>query len=169
MMDDMRSSFDQQPESGERFGSNFRNESVRLKAQTISSQYKEYLEPLVDNYDFSQQCKITLKNIINVCFDPNAMLARNESIEMRVMMLEIELNLSVVAIDESETQNPGLLTLSGAIIDAFKDFVSPSLGGGVRNKINVTESDDRISYSGLPANPGMPEERRGLFNRGPGR
>jgi len=169
MMSEQAPAFDNQPDSGERFGSNFRNESVRLKAQTISSQYKEYLEPLIDSYDFSQQCKITLKNIINVCFDPNAMLARNESIDMRVMLLEIELNLAVVAMDESDTQNPGLLTITGAIIDAFKDFVSPSLGGGVRNKINVSESDDRISYSGLPASPGMPEERRGLFNRGPGR
>lgn len=163
-------SFENQPDSMSRMDQDFRNESVRLKAKIISSQYKEYLEPLIDSYDFSQQCKITLKNLINVCFDPNAMLARNESIEIRIMLLEIELNLAVVAMDESDTQNPGLLTITGAILDAFKDFISPSLGGRVRDRITIEESEHHASYSGLPANPGMEQERRGLiFNRGPGR
>lgn len=162
--------FDNQPEAGIRMDQDFRNESVRLKAKIISSQYKEYLEPLINSYDFSEQCKITLKNIINVCFDPNAMLARNESIEMRVLLLEMELNLAVVAMDESDVQNPGLLTITGAVTDAFKDFVSPSLGGGVRNRITIEESEHHASYSGLPTQPGMEGERRGgIFNRGPGR
>jgi hypothetical protein len=171
MMQEARPAFDNQPDSSVRMDQDFRNESVRLKAKTISSQYKEYLEPLIENYDFSQQCKITMKNIINVCFDPNAMLARNESIEMRVLLLEVELNLAVVAMDESDTQNPGLLTINGAIIDAFKDFISPSLGGRVRDRISIDESEHHASYSGLPADPGMQQggERRGLFNRGPGR
>ena len=72
MMQESQPAFDNQPESGVRMDQDFRNESVRLKAKIISSQYKEYLEPLVENYDFSQQCKITMKNIINACFDPNA-------------------------------------------------------------------------------------------------
>jgi len=96
------------------------------------------------------------------------MLARNDSIEMRVMQLEIELNLAVVAMDESDIQNPGYLTITGAIIDAFKDFISPSLGGRVRDRITIDESEHHASYSGLPPNQGM-EERRGLFSRGPGR
>jgi hypothetical protein len=170
MMQESQPSFDNQPESGVRMDQDFRNESVRLKAKIISSQYKEYLEPLVENYDFSQQCKITMKNIINACFDPNAMLARNESIEMRVMMLEVELNLAVVAMDESDTQNPGLLTITNTIIDAFKDFISPSLGGRVRDRITIEESEHHAAYTGLPANPGMePQGQRGFFNRGPGR
>jgi hypothetical protein len=169
MMPESQPAFDNQPISGDRISGDFRNEGVRLKAMIISSQYKEYLEPLIENYDFSEQCKITLKNIINVCFDPNAMLARNESIEMRVMLLEVELNLAVVAMDESDTQNPGLLTITGAIVDAFKDFISPSLGGRVRDRITIEESEHHASYSGLPPNPGMEPERRGLFNRGPGR
>lgn len=169
MMQESQPAFDNQPDSGVRMDQDFRNESVRLKAKIISSQYKEYLEPLIESYDFSQQCKITLKNIINVCFDPNAMLARNESIEMRVMLLEVELNLAVVAMDESDTQNPGLLTITGAIIDAFKDFISPSLGGRVRDRITIDESEHHASYSGLPPSQGGEGERRGLFNRGPGR
>jgi hypothetical protein len=171
MMQESQPSFDNQPDSGVRMDQDFRNESVRLKAKIISSQYKEYLEPLLETYDFSQQCKITLKNIINVCFDPNAMLARNESIEMRTMLLEIELNLARVAMDESDTQNPGLLTITEAIINAFKDFISPSLGGRVRDRITIEESEHHASYSGLPPNQGMDQsgERRGLFNRGPGR
>lgn len=168
MMPESQPAFDNQPDSSVRMDQDFRNESVRLKAKIISSQYKDYLEPLIENYDFSQQCKITLKNLINVCFDPNAMLARNDSIEMRVMQLEIELNLAVVAMDESDIQNPGYLTITGAIIDAFKDFISPSLGGRVRDRITIDESEHHASYSGLPPNQGM-EERRGLFSRGPGR
>ena len=170
MMQESSPAFDNQPDSSVRMDQDFRNESVRLKAKIISSQYKEYLEPLIENYDFSQQCKITMKNIINVCFDPNAMLARNESIDMRVMLLEVELNLAVVAMDESDTQNPGLLTITGAIIDAFKDFISPSLGGRVRDRITIEESEHHAAYSGLPPSPGMePQGQRGFFNRGPGR
>lgn len=168
MMRESAPSFDNQPDSGVRMDQDFRNESVRLKAKIISSQYKEYLEPLVESYNFSQQCKITLKNIINVCFDPNAMLARNDSIEMRTMMLEIELNMAVIAMELSDTQNPGLLTITNTIVDAFKDFISPSLGGRVRDRITIDESEHHASYSGLPANPGM-EPQRGFFNRGPGR
>jgi hypothetical protein len=170
MMQESQPSFDNQPESSVRMDQDFRNESVRLKAKIISSQYKEYLEPLIENYDFSQQCKITMKNIINVCFDPNAMLARNESIEMRVLLLEVELNLAVVAMDESDTQNPGLLTITGAITDAFKDFISPSLGGRVRDRITIEESEHHAAYSGLPPTPGQEQGgQRGFFNRGPGR
>jgi hypothetical protein len=170
MNDDPSGAFSDGPESGVRMDQDFRNESVRLKAKIISSQYKEYLEPLIESYDFSQQCKITMKNIINVCFDPNAMLARNDSIEMRIMLLEVELNLAIVAMDESDTQHPGLLTITGAILNAFKDFISPSLGGRVRDRITIEESEHHASYSGLPTNQGMENERRGgLFNRGPGR
>lgn len=171
MMKESQPAFDNSPDSGVRMDQDFRNESVRLKAKIISSQYKEYLEPLVESYDFSQQCKIAMKNIINACFDPNAMLARNDSIEMRVMMLEVELNLVVVAMDESDVQNPGLLTITNTIIDAFKDFISPSLGGRVRDRITIDESEHHASYSGLPPNPGMEQQgqQRGFFNRGPGR
>lgn len=161
--------FDNQPDSGVRMDQDFRNENVRLKAKSISSQYKEYLVQLIENYDFSQQCKITLVNIVNASFDPNAMLARNDSIENRVMLLEIELNLAVVAMDESDTQNPGLLTITSTIVDAFKDFISPSLGGRVRDRLNIEESEHLAKYSGLPANPGTQEPRGGIFNRGPGR
>lgn len=168
MMQEHAPAFDNQPDSMVRMDQDFRNESVRLKAKIISSQYKEYLEPLIENYDFSQQCKITLKNIINVCFDPNAMLARNESIELRQLMLEVELNLARTAMEETDTQNPGLLTITEAIMNAFKDFISPSLGGRVRDRITIDESEHHASYSGLPANPNQ-EQPRGFFNRGPGR
>lgn len=157
--------FQTQPDSPQRMDEAFRNENVRLKAKIISSEYKEYLTPLIKSYDFSEQCKITLVNIVNVCFDPNAMLARNDSIEQRVMNLEIELNLAVVAMNESDTQNPGLLNISTTIVDAFKDFISPSLGGRVRDRITIEESQHHASYSGLPTP--QQDERRGLiFNRG---
>lgn len=168
MMKESQPAFDNQPVSDARMDQDFRNESVRLKAKTISSQYKDYLETLVNSYDFSEQCKITLKNIINASFDTNAMLARNESIEMRVCGLEIELNMGIVAMDESDTQNPGLLTITNTIIDAFRDFVSPSIGGKLRDRITIDESQHHASYSGLPTTPGM-EPQRGFFNRGPGR
>ena len=169
-MPDPSAAFDSVPEAEGRMDQDFRNETVRLKAKIISSQYKEYLEKLIDNYDFSQQCKITLKNIVNVCFDPNAMLARNESVERRVMDLEVELNLAVVAYDESDTQNPGLLTITGGILDAFRDFISPSLGGHVRDRITVESSEHHASYTGLPTQQGIEDDRRGgIFSRGPGR
>lgn len=167
MMQEQPAAFDNQPVSEARMDQDFRNESVRLKAKTISSQYKDYLESLVKNYDFSEQCKITLKNIINASFDTNAMLARNDSVEMRVGGLEIELNMAIVAMDESDTQNPGLLTITNTIIDAFKDFVSPSLGGKLRDRITIEESRHKAEYEGLPSN--QMEQPRGFFNRGPGR
>jgi hypothetical protein len=75
--------------------------------------------------------------------------------------------MAIVAMDESDTQNPGLLTITNTIIDAFKDFVSPSLGGKLRDRITIEESRHRAEYEGLPSN--QMEQPRGFFNRGPGR
>jgi hypothetical protein len=170
MMQESQPAFDNQPDSSVRMDQDFRNEVVRFKAKSVSSEYKGFGEGNVDNYDFTQQYKLTMKNTINANLDPNAMLARNESTEMRSLMLEAELNLNVLAYESSDTQNPGHVTIETTFINVFRDFISPSLGGRVRDRITIEESEHHAAYTGLPQNPGMePQGQRGFFNRGPGR
>jgi hypothetical protein len=159
--------FDDEHDSGRRIDQDFSKEDYRFKAKIISSEYKDRITALIGQYDFSQSCKIQLMNIVNVAFDPNAMLARNESVGPRKIALEIAMNLSIVAMDESDVQNAGLLNIQNAIIDAFGDFVSRSVGGKERDNITKQEisSNSHQSYSGLPSDQGP--ERRGF--RIPGR
>ncbi len=157
--------FDDELDPGRRIDKDFGREDFKLKAKIISSEYKEQLIPLINQYDFSQSAKIQLKNLVEVLFDPNAMLARNDIIETRVIMAEIALNIAVVAMDESDIQNPGMLNIQTAIIDAFRDFVSPSIGGKERDRITKQETVSHQSYSGLPSNDGLggqQGERRGF-------
>lgn len=154
--------FDDEVESGRRIDQDFSKEDYRFRAKIISSEFKEKITSLVNQYDFSQSCKIQLSNIVNVAFDPNAMLARNESLEPRKIELEIAMNLAVVAMDESDVQNPGLLNVMNAISNAFGDFVSRSIGGKERDNITKQEMNSHQSYSGLPSQGPEQEQRRGF-------
>lgn len=153
--------FDEEVEVGRAMDQDFSKEDFRFRAKIISSKYKEEIIALINKYDFSQSCKIQLSNIVNVAFDPNAMLARNDSIEPRKIQLEIAMNLSIVAMDESDVQNPGLLNVMNAISDAFGDFVSRSVGGKEIDNIRKTEVHTHQSYSGIPQGE-RGEERRGF-------
>jgi hypothetical protein len=153
--------FDDEVESGRRIDQDFSREEWRFKAKMVSSEYKERITSLINQYDFTQSCKIQLSNIIHVAFDPNVMLARNPETESRKMRLEIELNIAKVAYAETDVQNPGLINVEQAIIDAFGDFVSPSIGGKERDRITKQESVTHSSYSGLPNSETAP--KRGGF------
>jgi hypothetical protein len=156
--------FEEQVDSGRRIDRDFSEESYKFKGKIISSEFKEKIVDLINQYDFSQSCKISLTNIVNVSFDPNAMLARNDSVIPRMLQLEIELNIAKVAYDESDTQNPGLLNIEQTIIDAFSDFVSRSTGGKERDNITKQETTSHQSYSGIPSQQGENNEqpRRGF-------
>jgi hypothetical protein len=155
--------------SGQRLDQDFSREEFRFKAKNISSEFAPKVINLINVSDLSTSCKIHLIDVVNVSFDPNAMLARNDSIIARKLTLEIALNLSVAAMDESDVQNPALLNISQAIVDAFGDFVSPSIGGKERDRVGKSEfvQTNTQHYTGL--NQPQPE-RRGLnpFNRGGG-
>lgn len=138
---------------GRRIDEDFAAEEWRFKAKMISSEFRDKIGSLIDQYDLTMACKIHLVDICNVCFDPNAMLARNPEVESRKMKLEIALNLAKVAYSESDIQNPGLINVEQAIIDAFGDFVSPSMGGKERERITKQESVTHQSYAGLPGEP----------------
>lgn len=145
-------------DTGRRIDQDFAHEEWRFKAKMISSEFREKIGALVGQYDFTMACKIHLLDICNVAFDPNAMLARNVEVETRKKKLEISMNLAKVAYAESDIQNPGLLNVEQAIIDAFGDFVSPSQGGKERERITKQETVTHSSYSGLPGE-GPPQKR----------
>ena len=153
--------------SGQRLDQDFSREEFRFKAKNISSEFAPKVINLINASDLSTSCRIHLIDIVNVSFDPNAMLARNDSIIARKLTLEIALNLAVAAMDESDVQNPALLNINQAIVDAFGDFVSPSIGGKERDRVGKSEfvNTTHQNYTGL--NQPQPE-RRGLnpFNRG---
>jgi len=147
-------------DSGRRIDQDFAREEWRFKAKMISSEFLGKIMDLINKYDFTQACKIQLSEICTVAFDPNAMLARNVETETRKLQLKIALNLSKVAYAESDIQNAGLLNVEQAIIDAFSDFVSPSIGGKERDRITKQESVTHSSYAGLPNTE--PVQKRGF-------
>jgi hypothetical protein len=149
--------FEPDLDAGRRIDEDFSREEWRFKAKMISSEFREKIISLVNQYDFTQSCKIHLLDICNVAFDPNAMLARNVDIGTRIKKLEISLNLAKVAYSESDIHNPGLLNVEQAIVDAFGDFVSPSIGGKERDRITKQESVQHQSYTGLPNSGEQPK------------
>lgn len=145
--------FKDEPEDvGRRIDQDFTDEEWRFKAKMVSSELRDKLAALINQYDFTMACKIHLLDIINVAFDPNAMLARNAEIETRKNRLKLAMNLAIVAYAESDRQNPGLINVEQSIIDGFADFVSPSIGGKERDRITKQETVTHSSYSGLPGN-----------------
>jgi hypothetical protein len=149
--------FSQEVDAGRRMDYDFSREEYRLKAKIISSEYAQKCVSLVNQYDFSQSCKIVLGEIISVNFDPNAMLARNANVTIRMIDLKISLNLAVTAMDVSDTSNPGLLNVIQAIEVAFGDLVSRSIGGKERDAITKSESVGTTHYTGLAGPQGEPK------------
>jgi hypothetical protein len=139
----------------------FSKEEYRLKAKIISSEYAQKCVDLVNSYDFSQSCKIVLAEIISVNFDPNAVLARNANVMIRLIDLKISLNLAVTAMDVSDTANPGLLNVLQSIETAFGDFVSRSIGGKERDAITKSETVGTTHYTGLSPQQ-EPQQNRGI-------
>jgi hypothetical protein len=141
--------FQENIDSGKRMDYDYSKEDYRFRARIISSEYAQRCIELVNQYDFSQSCKITLGEIISVNFDSNAVLARNLNLTIRMIDLKISLNLAVTAMDISDTANPGLLNVIQAIEVAFSDFSSRSLGGKERDQIGKTETVNQQNYTGL--------------------
>jgi hypothetical protein len=79
--------FSDQVDAGRRMDYDFSKEEYRLKAKIISSEYAQKCVDLVNSYDFSQSCKIVLAEIISVNFDPNAVLARNANVMIRLIWM----------------------------------------------------------------------------------
>lgn len=154
---------DEGPYSGvddsRRMDQDFSKEEWRFKAKNISSEFAPKIINLIESADLSRSCKINLIDIVNVSFDPNAMLARNDSIEVRVLLLKIQLNLAVASFDSSDTQNPTLMNIMEAIETGFADFVSPSLGGEVRKSVGKQSYESTTHYSGIPNQNQQPEQR----------
>jgi hypothetical protein len=151
--------FHDQQDIGRGRDQDYSREEYRFKSGIIESKKAApNLIDLINQYDFSQSCKIVLSEIISVNFDSNAMLARNENTLMRQLKLKIALNLAVVQMDESDTANPGLLNVMQSIEDAFADIVSRSIGGKERDQIAKSESVQTSNYTGLS----QPEQPRGF-------
>lgn len=153
--------FNPELDSGRRMDLDFSKEETRFKAKLISSEYAQKCTDLINQYDLSQSCKILLSEIISVHFDPNAMLAINQNINVRKLELKVALNLSVSGYDASDVANPGLLNVQNAIELAFGDFVSRSFQGKERGTISRTETISHQNYSGLQGST-QQEPKRGF-------
>jgi len=160
MMDEY--AFGETPDGGRRMDQDFSKEEWRFKAKAISSEFAPKIIDLINTADLSKSCKINLIDIVNVSFDPNAMLARNESINQRILLLKIQLNLVVASFDVSDTQNPTLMNIIEAIETGFVDFVSPSLMGKERDRVGKSSYESTTHYSGLPSQDGQQQEQRGF-------
>jgi len=151
--------FQEQQDAGRRVDLDYSREEYKLKARIISSEYAQKCIDLINQFDFSQSCKITLAEIVNVSFDPNAVLSRQDNLTVRKLQLKIALNLAVCAFDASDIANPGLLNVQQAIEDAFGDFISRSFMGKERDAIGRSESISHQNYTGLA---GPQEPKRGF-------
>ena len=149
----------QEIDAGRRMDMDFSREEYRLKAQIISSGYAAKCINLINQYDFSTPCKIVLGDIVNVSFDPNAVLSRTESLVVRNLKLQIALNLAISAMDASDIANPGLLNVINEIEMAFGDFISRSFMGKERDAIGRSETISHQNYTGLA---GPQEPKRGF-------
>lgn len=148
----------QDMDPGRRIDRDFAGEDIRFRAKIISSEYAGKCIELINKFNFSHSCKITLIDLVAANFDPNAMLARNDVPAMRVLRFRIALIIAVTAMSYSDTANPGLLNVLQSFEDAFSDFVSRSIGGKERDAITKIESHTSSHYSGLNPQP----EQRGI-------
>ena len=149
----------QEIDAGRRMDMDFSREEYRLKAQIISSGYAAKCINLINQYDFSTPCKIVLGDIVNVSFDPNAVLSRQDNLTIRKLDLKVALNLAVSAMDASDIANPGLLNVQNEIEMAFGDFISRAYLGEERKRIGQSETISHQNYTGLA---GPQEPKRGF-------
>jgi hypothetical protein len=145
-------------DGGRRIDRDFAGEDIRFRAKIISSEYAGKCIELINKYDLSHSCKITLIDLVAANFDPNAVLARTENVSMRIIKFQVALIIAVTAMDFSDTSNPGLLNITQSMTDAFGDFISRSIGGKERDAITKIETHSSSHYSGLNPQP----EQRGI-------
>jgi len=141
--------------------SDFSKEETRFKAKLVSSDYAMKCINLINQYDFSTPCKIVLADIVNVSFDPNAVLSRQDNLNKRKLELQVAINLAVCSMDASDIANPGLLNVLNEIGMAFGDFISRSFMGKERDQIGRSESISHQNYSGLQGSTSQ-EPKRGF-------
>lgn len=144
-------------DNGRRMDQDFSKEEWRFKAKAISSEFAPKIIDLINTADLSRSCKINLIDVVNVSFDPNAMLATNASTDTRILLLKIQLNLAVASFDSSDTQNPTLMNIIEAIETGFADFVSPSIGGRERERVGKSSYESTTHYT--PINQPQQESR----------
>lgn len=142
-----------------RMDQDFSKEEWRFKAKSISSEFAPKIIDLINSADLSKSCKINLVDVVNVSFDPNAMLAINESTSVRILLLKIQLNLAVASFSESDTANPTLMNIIEAIETGFADFISPSIDGYVRKQVGKSAYEQTTHYTGIPQQYDQGERR----------
>lgn len=117
------------------------------KGRMVESDFKAYVEnelnPNVISTTtlFSLSCKLALLRIVNSFFDKNTPLSNMPNVERPMLLFEMELNKSIIAMHSYDVNNPQLLVAFGTLRDAYYKLVTRAVGG-VENKRQYTSQSD---------------------------
>lgn len=123
------------PEMGRTGSSGYSDAHYKFLTELIESKSaREYYIQILGT-DFSHQCVNAFFKVLTSGFDKNAILARNDNLDIRILDFEIALNLMVLECHESDIQNPAFMTFCENIRQMFKDFISRSKDASERDKL----------------------------------
>ena len=141
-----------------------------LSSLIESKSARELFEDIAQT-DFSHQCILEFGSLLKTAFDKNAMLARNDNLQIRIIDFELMLNFMVIPCHESDISNPKFLTFQENIRQMFKDFVSRSEFGDERARLlkqeyqYTTPTNQPQQQSGQPQTF-QPQQQSGQPQRG---
>ena len=137
-----------------------------LSSLIESESARRFFQQVTDT-DFSHQCILEFHKVLTSGFDKNAILARNDSVDIRILDFDIALNLMIFGCHESDIQNPAFLTFQENIRQTFRDFVSRSQDAEERRRLLKQEYD--VHYPTPPQQPQQsqppqqPQQKRGFL------
>ena len=122
----------------------FETEENILRARMMEADIGPALLAAIEKMAFSRQAKNSLQAVVVAHFDKNAVLANNNSIDLRMLKLDAALNRAKLCMTRPDVMNPNLVTTMHLIKISFGDFVSRSYMGGERKmqgeRKNISEA-----------------------------
>ena len=135
------------------------------KGRLVESDFKLYVErelnPNVVSSTtmFSKGTKLALLRIVNAFFDKNTPLSNIDSLDRCMLNLKLALTLAILAMKESDRNNPQLKVAQNAIENAYYHLITRAKGGEERKLQNKLEQSLETTQKVIHANA---PQRRGL-------
>lgn len=135
------------------------------KARLIETDYLPALIEGTWSAPLTKQTKESLSTLFLGLFEKNAVLARENDLDVSLMLAEIQIRTAQQSFSSHDLDQPQLNTIINAALEHYRKFISRSKGGWERelqNKIETSHRQESVQHLVAP----RPERRGfGLFGR----
>lgn len=142
----------------------YESEEIIIKAKMLESEYLDKALYLIERAALTMRAKMALSSVACMGLDKNAVLANNVDIDQRVLRYEEALNKAKLSYTRPDVMNPDIVYIHENLRQAFRDFVSRSVGMNERKMQAERKvvSDQRITPTDSNGNPIQTNRRHGF-------